>query len=233
MLVAVISDTHMGAGGGADPFGHADEAFLRFLAHLEASFERIVLLGDIFETLQPAVPGRLTRELRRAREAHPAIAERFTRDKYQYVFGNHDFVAAREGAPAELHIEADGVRILFTHGHLHDWLIRRFRHLSEAGVWVGGWLKRLGLARLVELWSSWENEQRTKPVDELGSFQRWALGMAMAREADVIVTAHTHEGGCCRLGDKLYLNSGTCSGGAFSYVSIDTKQGEYALCQGW
>ena len=52
MEIAVISDLHLGTGGAADGFGHDDAEFLRFLSFLERNFERVILLGDIWETLQ-------------------------------------------------------------------------------------------------------------------------------------------------------------------------------------
>ena len=79
MKLAVISDLHLGAGDLADGFGHDDGEFLRFLKYLENNFERIVLLGDIWETLQSRRLGGMRQELLLAREAHPQIAARFER----------------------------------------------------------------------------------------------------------------------------------------------------------
>lgn len=51
MEIAIISDLHIGSGDQTDRFGHDDYEFLRFLDFLESNFSRIVLLGDVFETL--------------------------------------------------------------------------------------------------------------------------------------------------------------------------------------
>ena len=72
-----ISDLHLGLGDRTDGFGHEDGAFLRFLRHLEANFERIVLLGDIWETLTGPRWGDAAASLSAARAAHPEIARRF------------------------------------------------------------------------------------------------------------------------------------------------------------
>ena len=93
MEIAVISDLHLGPGGAADGFGHDDSDFIRFLAFLEANFERIVLLGDIWETLTGSLPGDPRAELLAARLAHPEIARRLSRPVYTYIHGNHDLVA--------------------------------------------------------------------------------------------------------------------------------------------
>src|SRR6267154_2176348 len=77
MKLAVISDLHLGAGDLADGFGHDDGEFLRFLSFLENNFERVILLGDIWETLQSRRLGSVREELTLARLAHPEIAQRF------------------------------------------------------------------------------------------------------------------------------------------------------------
>src|SRR6187399_117979 len=89
MKLAVISDLHLGAGDRADGFGHDDADFIRFLKFLEGNFERVILLGDIWETLQSRRLGSARQELELAQAAHPEIAKRFERPKYHYVHGNH------------------------------------------------------------------------------------------------------------------------------------------------
>src|SRR5262249_13111406 len=141
MQIAVISDLHLGTGDRSDVFRHDDERFVTFLDFLESNFERIVLLGAIWETLTPAWPCDPNDARRRAAEPPRTQARRFERPNYTYVHGNHDLVAGSvERAPEELTIDDHGTRILFTHGHNHDALFRRARWLSELGVWVGAWI---------------------------------------------------------------------------------------------
>ena len=72
MEIAVISDLHLGTGGAADGFGHDDGEFLKFLSFLEKNFEKVVLLGDVWETLTGALPGDPAAELRPgAQRVHP------------------------------------------------------------------------------------------------------------------------------------------------------------------
>jgi predicted phosphodiesterase len=235
MQIAVISDLHLGSGGPADSFGHDDSEFLRFLTFLERNFERIVLLGDIWETLTGVRHGRPGEALRSARGSHPEIARRFLLPRYAYVHGNHDIVAgALEQAPEELALEADGVRLLFTHGHQNDPIVRRARWLSELGVWVGAWVRRLGLGPLYRLARAVDTlrtgaTQAGRSLD----FQRWAVGVARLRRADVVVTGHTHVSGVAEYGDRLFLNSGSCSEGAISYLSLDTRAGSYSVENRW
>jgi len=235
MEIAVISDLHLGTGGKADGFGHTDHEFAKFLNFLEGNFERVVLLGDIWETLTGCLPGDPAAELRRARESHSAIARRFERSKYVYVHGNHDLVAgAVEGAPDEYALEADGQRFLFTHGHQNDSLIQRRRWLSELGIWLGGWIRRLGAAALYRLCAQID-ERRGGISSDASScpFQRWAVQLAASREFDVVVTGHTHMPVRAEHGSRLFLNSGTCAEGNFSFLSLNTRAGAYGVHSTW
>jgi predicted phosphodiesterase len=235
LRLAVISDLHLGRRDAVDLFGHDEAHFVRFLRFLEGEFERIVLLGDIYETLTCPTPGQQRAELAAARAAHPEIVQRFASPQYQYVHGNHDLITARtEGAPEEWRIEADGVRLLFTHGHPHDWIIRHARFISEGGVWMGAWLRRAGLRWLFRAFDRWDEALRGVAEEPSRcSFQRWALSRAHEREADVVVTGHTHRAVRAEHGDRLFLNSGTCSEGHFSFLALDTRRGEYTLHQRW
>jgi predicted phosphodiesterase len=230
MKLAVISDLHLGSGDLADGFGHEDGEFLRFLTFLEGNFERVVLLGDIWETLQSRRLGSAREELALARSKHPEIAKRFERPKYSYVHGNHDIVAGLLGVPDELSLQADGVRLLFTHGHQNDELIARRRWLTDLGVWLGGWIRRVGWGAFYRLCAQIDEARGGLSLDGARcEFQRWAVGEATRREYDVVVTGHTHLAARTEHGSRLFLNSGSCSEGKLSFLSIDTARGDYAV----
>src|SRR5512142_3407619 len=190
MQIAVISDLHLGPGDVSDAFGHQDAAFERFLQQLEGDFERIVLLGDIWETLTSQRLYDPVEGLRRSREAHASIARRLMSSRYVYVHGNHDLIASRvDRALTEWVTDVDGLRLVFTHGHHHDWLIRRARWFSEWCVWMGAWARRLGCEAVYRA-GYWFDYWLSKPSDSpsmsiLDSFQRWAFCLAQARSADV------------------------------------------------
>jgi predicted phosphodiesterase len=61
------------------------------------------------------------------------------------------------------------------------------------------------------------------------SFQKWAMGVAVEREFDVMVTGHTHLAANAEHGSRLFLNSGSCSEGQFSFLSLDTARAQYAV----
>ena len=231
MQIAVISDLHLGSGGPTDLFGHDDYEFLKFLDFLEHNFERIVLLGDIWETLTGKAFGDPERELEAAREHHAEIAQRFQKSRYHYVHGNHDLCAKdAEGAPEQLTLHADGLRLIFTHGHQGDQLTSRHRWLSEIGVWLGAWIRRVGLQAAYTFFSRMEalREGATAGATRC-VVRRWALEQAESCEADVIVAGHTHVPLRAEHGPCLFLNSGSCAEGKLSFLSLDTRRADFSV----
>lgn len=96
-------------------------------------------------------------------------------------------------------------------------------------MWLGGWAKRLGLGGLyrvgyrLDLWLS-------RPGNiGLDSFQRWALALASRRDADVVITGHTHVAHRNEHAGRVYLNSGSCCAGEFSYLALDTRSQRYEV----
>ena len=235
MQVAVISNLHLGPGDASDAFGHSDAAFLRFADFLERNFEQVILLGDIWETMTSACPGDLRGGFRAARGAHPEVARRFERKTYRYVHGNHDLVAGALGlAPEELVLDLHGTRFLFTHGHHHDLLFRKARWFVELGVWLGAWLQRLRMSALTWPFAKLESLACGPLANSARcTFQRWAIGAAELRSADVVVTGHTHYATRAEHGGRLFLNSGSCAGGQFSFLSLDTRAGRYEVNHAW
>jgi len=232
MQVAVISDLHLGRGGSTDAFEHDDHEFLRFLSFLESNFERIVLLGDIWETLTARAPGAQEAELRAAQQYHREIFRRFQRPAYRYVHGNHDLIAGPAmGAPEEYALEADGVRMLFSHGHQGDRLCSHVRPLSELGVWLGAWLRRMGLGPLYHFLAGWESARSGREED--CAVRRWALSHARRAAADIVVTGHTHVAAKAESESRLFLNSGTCSNGNISFLALDSRLGHYEVHHGY
>jgi predicted phosphodiesterase len=138
-----------------------------------------------------------------------------------------------DGAPSEWALDADGIRLVFTHGHHHDWLIRRARWLSEWFVWFGAWARRLGCSAIYRA-GYWLDRLLSDPKQNsiLDSFHAWAFQVATSRSADVMITGHTHVASLVEHQNRVLLNSGTCSAGHFSYVAIDTRAGRFSVCQG-
>jgi predicted phosphodiesterase len=235
MQVAVISDLHLGPGGSTDGFGHDDAEFLGFLDFLEENFEWIVLLGDIWETLTGKLPGDPGAELRAAQNAHPELCARFRRPRYLQVLGNHDVISGKlDGVPEEITLDADGVRLLFTHGHQSDPLVAERRSTSELGVWLGGWVRRAGLSSVYRAAASLDAMRSGVSEDKSRcAFQKAWMDRAAQREVDVMVTGHTHLATRAEHGDRLYLNSGSCSEGQTSFLALDTRLARYSVETGY
>jgi UDP-2,3-diacylglucosamine pyrophosphatase LpxH len=233
--LAAISDLHIGAAAGRDGFGHAVADFAAWLDRLEREHDRIVLLGDVFQTDHTIVPGarRRARELFAARRRAGALAQRFAGDRYHYVHGNHDAIAKDElAAPTELRIAADGVELLFTHGHQFDPVARGAQWLADLGTWTTGALRRtpfVALARWLEARDVAIKHARFGGRD--GPYARGAAELGARERAAVVIMGHTHAAELHDLGTVLYANTGTCSGGRRECVSIDTVARTIALLQ--
>jgi predicted phosphodiesterase len=233
--IAVISDLHLGSEDKVDSFGHADAEFLRFLTFLESNFERVVLLGDIWETLTSSCPFSARQGLAEARVRHPDIAQRFTRTGYTYIHGNHDLIAGDvDGAPERWTLDVDGKRLLFMHGHGYDRLLRMARHIAELGVWLGGWIRRAGWHRLYHHLDQLDQRRSAVSLDaQQCTFQAWAMNMASQEQADIVVTGHTHVPVATEHGARLYMNSGSCSRGRYTYLALDTRKDVYGVHHSW
>ena len=235
MNLAVISDLHLGSDDATDSFGHDEAEFLRFLTFLEGNFERIVLLGDIWETLTSRCPWVARRAIAQTRERHPEIARRFGRPSYTYIHGNHDLIAREmDGAPEQWSLDVDGKRFLFMHGHGHDQLIRRARHIVELGVCIGGWIRRaVGHGLYQHLDQLDQKRSAISASPETCSFQAWAVEQASRGNADVVVTGHTHVPTATEHGPRMFLNSGSCSRGRFTYLALETRKDVYSVHHAW
>jgi predicted phosphodiesterase len=252
MQLAVLSDLHLGAKDGLDRFARTREAearLLRLLGRLERSVDRIVLLGDVFETLRGLVPGRAEDELRAAMAAYPEVSRRALTDpRYRWVHGNHDAVAARALGVSEFHeLELMGTRYLFFHGHQVDRLARGSAPFSRLGVWLGGLLERTGMSVTQRLDLAERRRATRRHARRLDAPHRahreepapdgaapadaaeQAVRLGRARGADVIVNGHTHQAVRRELGDQVYLNSGTCLGGQHELLLLDTRSRRFEV----
>ncbi|MEL6179464.1 MAG: metallophosphoesterase family protein [Myxococcota bacterium] len=242
MRIAVISDLHLGIRDRADRFGHCPEAFGRFLDHLEAHHERIIIGGDLYETWQGARYGRIREALQAIQRAYPRLTTRLREPPYELIYGNHDAVLANEGIPREIEVRDNGLTLLFTHGHRWDPLLKRTTPVAYSFSWSTGWLIRGDdpVRRTVSQWRE-RFERRflynVAPKRELADardancpYQRGALKLLEeVPELNVIVCGHTHVPVHCRTPYGDYLNSGAVAGGHLVWVSIDTQTRSWEL----
>ena len=134
------------------------------------------------------------------------------------MHGNHDAIAARSLLAPDLHrIKVGNTRILFLHGHQLDALTRGNATFSRFGVWLGGWLDRMGI-RI----SAFFDALGSQGLDEAGPFERASVALADQLGADIVVTGHTHRAARLELGDHLFMNSGACVAGRREALLLDT-----------
>ncbi len=225
MKIAVLSDLHLGSSPRVDQFGHVQDDFLLFLDRLESLFDRVVVNGDVYQTDHGLTPFARLEELLRIRERYSRLAARFDSPPYTVLAGNHDQVTVGAlGTPERVDWVIDGLRLHFTHGHLHDPLLQWVPNLARWGSWVSGWVERLGMEGISRALEWLDSKKHSLPdAEKPGALLRSALRHLQDPGADVVVMGHTHRPTVLSLTEGAYLNSGSCSRGAFSWLEIDTQ----------
>ena len=231
MKIAVISDIHLGRGDRADRKRGQDKSLIRLLDYLEADYDQIILLGDIWELLTPKCPGFPRRELKLVRAAHPELAYRFCQAPYRYIVGNHDrAIEAIESPLQEISLQLDQTHIIFTHGHQFDVWAHQLRYVGECVVWISGWASRLGTHSLSHFFD-WLHNVMTLSTDhdQVGNLELKLIQRSIEREAHVTVIGHTHVPGITRHNGHYLVNSGHCLGENLHFVSIDSDRKSIAV----
>lgn len=236
MKLAAISDLHVGASERADGFRHDESEFLGFLDELEANHDRIVVLGDLFQTEHGWWFGKrvAAAEIKRAWRRLPRLWDRVCSANYIYVHGNHDHVArdmvlARE----RWRIESDGFSVLFIHGHQFDPLLRWAYPAARFGTWFSGRARTVGAGGFADWLEHRDVTIKAKRFSgEAGPYAQAARRLMREQRADVVVMGHTHTPERVVLGDGVLANTGTCSMGNRMYVSIDTEAKSVELYTG-
>ncbi len=191
----LISDLHLGDGGGADDFRRNESTLAAALDHYQAAGYVLLLLGDTEELWQfdsGEISARYADSIyRRVRGFHP---ERLWR-----VFGNHDFEWGSPADPAlpgppRTHGVPEGIkltdrdgkpRLLLVHGH-------QGTHLSDYKSWSSRFWVRM--ARKVEPFirklGLWRNPSiPDSPITK--DFERIRYAWAKA-ERVMLICGHTH-----------------------------------------
>jgi predicted phosphodiesterase len=220
MRIASFGDLHLGHTSVLDKFRGKEEALLRFDDHLSRTHDRIILMGDIYQTDYGVYPGSRSDVLEAILKRYSRIFRRWGSPHYASVFGNHDLITQKLlGTSKQVSINKDGWRIWLIHGHQFDPFIHEKSQLPFFVTWLIGGMRRKGLRQLADFLEG--------PLYDFGQrvFQR--LDMA-ARKAlisgknNIIVMGHSHQMTCRPLEKGIYVNSGACSYDFMRYVSIDT-----------
>ncbi len=226
MRIAALSDFHIGARRYMDEFRHSEASFLAWLDVLERSHDRIVLVGDIYQTEHALLPGLrpAAAQLARAQARLPALSARLRGPQYLYLHGNHDAVAGPAlAAPESLQLRADDFTVVFIHGHQFDPVFQRARAAAQAATWFTGRLRRAGLRPLAQWFEGRDvaiKHRRFGHAD--GPYARAARTLLREHAADLVVMGHTHVPHLHSLPEGRVVNTGSCARGRRTHVSIDT-----------
>ncbi len=232
MQIAVISDLHLGKKDKLDQFNRnqgAEAQLYTLLRYLENHVDKIVLLGDVFETLRSKTLDHEAR-LRAILKQYPKISNKLLNNsKYVLIQGNHDLVTGQIlKAPEMLKIKDNGTNIAFFHGHQLDPLVGDFwtKNFERVGVWLGGWCERMGF----DITKKGNISSKLKALNnqwKVGKFENLAAKMATDLGVDIVVTGHSHHPMKVEFDEALYLNSGTRVAGRQDMVLIDTSAHTY------
>ncbi len=224
MNVLIFADVHLRAG----PAGKATQAeFVQFLRSIDpAKYERIVILGDLFDfwfEYRHVIFSSYFESLRALADLRDGGAE------LHLVCGNHDFWAGRfleselgmHVHPVAYETQLGDRRVMFVHGdgvNKRDYGYRVYKQIARARPVIA--LFRLlhpdwamGVAQAV----SHGSRTLLSPDDPATSHETravagYARGILESGRADVVVCAHTHhpmrEVIPRPSGDGLYLNTG-------------------------
>ncbi|MCL4761881.1 MAG: UDP-2,3-diacylglucosamine diphosphatase [Burkholderiales bacterium] len=211
-----ISDVHLGTAG------CQAGALLDFLRHTES--QRLYLVGDIVDGWQlrrrwfwPRAHNDVVQKvLRKARKGTEVV----------YILGNHDEFG-RHFAPVslggieireeEVHVTADGRRLLVTHGDLFDAVVQRARWLAFVGdraymatLHLNRWFNAIRARLGFEYWSlSQYLKHRVKnAVNYITDFEVAVADAARRRGVDGVVCGHIHKAEIRPIDRVLYCNCG-------------------------
>ncbi len=213
----ILSDLHLGA-----ETSHAREA-TRVLK--ETSFQRLILLGDIFADLNFA---RLTKDHWKFLGYIRKLSNPKRNIEVVWVEGNHDH------GLTNIMSHLVGVRV-YQH---YEWEYRGLRHVAIHGHQFDGFqvnrirLSRLGTSLYLQLQKlDFKSKPIARLIDRLNT--RWlrmspkvaagALAYARNHSADRIFCGHTHEAIHVRQDGIDYYNTGGWVDSRLTYLTIDEQ----------
>jgi UDP-2,3-diacylglucosamine pyrophosphatase LpxH len=211
----ILSDLHLGS-----EVSRASEA-LRMLK--KSSFNRLILLGDIFSDLNF---GRLKKEHWKFLGYIRKLSNPKREVEVVWVEGNHDQGLSRVMSHLvgirvyrEYVWEFCGIRHLAVHGHQFDRFLTRNGVLSKflAALHLGLQRFSFGKKRLIGFLERFDTAylRLSEKVAE------GALADAQARNAQRVFCGHTHEALRLKRDGIEYYNSGSWTQDSMTYIAID------------
>ncbi|HEY6071003.1 MAG TPA: UDP-2,3-diacylglucosamine diphosphatase [Chthoniobacterales bacterium] len=212
---AWISDVHLGK-----RTANA-EALLQFLRDYEC--EKLYVVGDLIDIWSlrrgrfwPQIHNDVIQKiLRKARKGVPVI----------YIPGNHDeFVSTFAGSygnisiqERDIHVTADGRRVLIIHGHELDTVVQNAKWLAFLGdigyefllslnPAINFFRRRFGLG----YWSlsAYAKKRVKDAVNFIGEFEKAIVHYAERFQVDAVLCGHIHNAAIHQLTGATYYNCG-------------------------
>jgi UDP-2,3-diacylglucosamine pyrophosphatase LpxH len=222
MRIATFGDLHLGHTPVLDKFQGNEETLLRFDDHLAGTHDRIILMGDIYQTDYGSLPGSRRDVLEAILSRYSRVVQRWKSPSYRSVFGNHDLITQKIlGSLKQIRLRKDGLHLWFIHGHQFDPFIGEKGQLPFFVTWMIGGMRRLGFSRVADFLEG--------PFYDFGQrlfqrLERAAWKALIHGKNDIMVMGHSHQTACLPFGKGVYLNSGACGCDSLRYASIDTRR---------
>lgn len=222
MHIASFGDLHLGPTSVLNKFQIQEEDLLRFDDHLSCAHDRLILMGDIYQTDYGAIPGSSPKVLEMILKRYNRIVRRWRSPRYAGVFGNHDPVTQKKmEAGKQIHIVKDGWRLWFIHGHQFDPFVGENSHLPYYVTWMIGGLRRWRMKKTADFLEG--------PLYDFGQrlfrrLEKAACRALLYGKNHIIVMGHSHQMACRPFGQGVYCNSGAPHREFLPYVSIDTER---------
>ena len=209
----ILSDLHLGSEVSRAP------AALRMLK--SASFNRLILLGDIFSDLNF---GRLKKEHWQFLGYIRKLSNPKREIEVVWVEGNHDHGLSQVMSHLvgirvyqEYAWEFCGLRHLAIHGHQFDRFVSRNRVLSGFLSTLHLGLQGLGKKRMIGFLERFD----TAWLRLSAKVARGALAHARSKSAQRVFCGHTHEAISLKRDGVEYYNSGSWTQDSATYVAVD------------
>lgn len=237
MQIASFGDLHLGPDGRRERFPQREEGLLALCEHLEESHDRIILLGDLYQADYGWRPGPDAAVVAAIRRRFARVTTLWESGCYVHLRGNHDALSSRIPAGAgaavarsRLRIRADGLTLLYLHGHQFDPLSRGSG--PKLMMWMVARLRGARLRRLSDVVDEvlLDRSHRALMGDEHLGLADAASRLLRRRAYDVVVMGHSHRPACTRVDRGVYANSGVCTSSSPTFISIDTGLRRVELC---
>ncbi len=221
MRICVLSDIHFKFAPSSEDDRRNAAIVLEFLESCVGKYDLMVLNGDIFDlwfdwkyTIIKQYFPLLHRLARIAEEGCKLVL----------IGGNHDFwfgdflgkYLGVEIHPEHYRLEADGKRMLFTHGDLHtvnDLRYKTFRAFIRLPFmkWLFSLLHpdlALGIGSKMSRSSRLREISHTLQTKRSAGLARYAEKQTSRKNYDYVFMGHSHKPAIRELGKGLYINSG-------------------------